>query len=542
MSFEPNIDSKIVILSILIPALLCFLIRWVPRLRYPNAISSDTYFHLDIAARVRANKFRLPDEVDNYVLPHKHLYPHFYHVLLALFPDRWRMTFERMSAAIFETANVALTCFMVAYVANKEFLGHDQWGVMLIGIAVAISPGLLRTYGGPRAYNGSPRILGQLLYLSHVYSFLLTFYEPNYLFYAGAMISGGILLFTAKFGMQVTVLFATGFIILDWLYLVVLAGAMVVAIVLTGGKIFHILRANVVHSYNYFFQQKANLYPRHKTFMHYVKSIRPVLTQLWRFQVKELLKWVFETPFSLHILMVVYPYVYIILYLTLSAETLKGTFLPFALTLFAASLGSFFLTKNKPFLFIGEAERYLEYALPALLGLMGIMAFHNDQQWLVWAYLGYSAVLMLYFSFQVVDFLSEMEADFKEFEELKEVLKKSPEGIRKRVIPSSSFLSKYLVFILDCEVVSYYPATVDRKLLPKKEIEFIYHLGGQTVSKNLESVMDKYRVGYFLTSKAALVPYLNNVFLGGKEVFEANFEHVYETKNYCLYRRTNSTK
>jgi hypothetical protein len=512
-----------------------FFVRFGLRLKYKDALSSDTYFHMSTARSIRESGFKIPKTVDNYVLPHEHLYPHLYHVILAMFGEASRRLVERLSAAFFDTLNVAITyLFFNHYLVEMHFKDAEYWSLVFCAV-VAISPGLLRTYGGPRAYNGSPRILGQFLYLSHFYAFIIFAQDGNFWFLGVAAVALALLTFTAKFGVQVALFFAPAFFFVDWYYGAVLGGAFVIAIILTKGLALRILQTNFVHSYSYFYKQKEILYPRHRTVKHYLQAVKWNLACLLKEgKVKQFLRWIFSEKHSIHLLIIMFPY-YIILIVSLfygPSWTPMFTGL-YALTF--ASLIVFFLTKNKPFLFLGEAERYLEYALFALVpfGLIWCMLFQLE--WVIYAYLGYSFLLMLHFIPIVSKFLSRMEKDALELESFKEVLAVEGGG-RGRVFPNPCYLTKDIVYHFDCKVVSYYPGSVDEKLLSREENDFIYHNGGQEISKHIFEVFDKYEVLFLLCTKEAMKTFFENVFEQERSEFDAQMELLKETDKFQLYR------
>jgi hypothetical protein len=518
----------------IVPGIICFLIRFLPRVIYKNAISSDTYFHLDVATRIRQNKYKIPSEIKNYLAPHKHLYPHMYHVLLALFPYKSRLVFERHSAALFETLNVVMTCLFLKYFVALQFDFLTDFWILMIGISISISPGLLRTSGGPRAYNGSPRIMGQFLFLLHTYSFLIFLPSDNYWFAAISTFSVAILVVTAKFGMQVIAFFMIGFSVLDWKYIPLLAAGILISAIITRGQALKIIAANVAHSHHYFFIQKALLYSSHKTIRDYPKALYYFLANIKNGKFNYALNWLFSEKFSLHLLLLIYPY-YVIIFALLWANPINSNFEYAAVILVASSVGTFILTRNKPFLFVGEAARYLEYLLPIMVSFSAFLALKSDHPWMIYAYIAYSALLMLYFVFGVRTFLSRMQDEYDQFSAFTDHLVTGDTGTKKRVLPNPFYLCKNLVQRFDCEVLAYYPGNVDRKLFPKEETEFIYFEGGQTVSAGILEVMEKYELEFFFTEKPAYREYVESVFEGKEERFLKYFKLEEETERYLLF-------
>ena len=141
-------------IAIIIIAGCAFVVRALPRLLYPHAYNYDTYFHLHIAQKIRANLFR---ELE--VIPvnrtYKAKYPQGYHFFLALFPRRMMPFMEHVSSPLFDTL-----VLLAMYAAMHGFwklsgLEAPRFLPETACLLYAFSPAMLRVGSGPRAYSGN---------------------------------------------------------------------------------------------------------------------------------------------------------------------------------------------------------------------------------------------------------------------------------------------------------------------------------------------------------------------------------------------------
>ena len=169
---------------------------------------SDTYFHLYCAATIRKKSFRLPNKLPRIVLDHEYTYPFLYHCLLAIFPIKIRHWAERVSGAVFDTISVVIVYLFSRWLFQTH---SNPYLAEMVAALYAFSPGLLRMGSGPRAYNGSPRTMGQMLYVLHATSAFVGIHENSIGFLTISVISGSMLTVTAKFGTQVLLMFGIFF-------------------------------------------------------------------------------------------------------------------------------------------------------------------------------------------------------------------------------------------------------------------------------------------------------------------------------------------
>lgn len=505
-----------------------FVMRAFPRWVYPNSLNSDTYFHLDIADKIREGRFKILKHNDNYVIPHKHLYPHFYHVLLALFSKKTRLVVERYSSAFFDTLIVLVTAGLV----RMLFENHGSpyyWKVMnMTALLYAFNPAILRVFEGPRSYNGSPRVLGQLLYLMHIYGFIWQVYYDSLIGGIIGVAAMALLILTSKFAFQVVVLLMPFLLVgVSWIYILVVIAALVFSMIISKGVSYQILRYNIIHSYNYFFAQRVLLYHKRQTLKMYLWALIKLLPTFKR--PGAFFSWLYTQKYYLHVLVVIFP--------VLAFVVVAGGFyfqgLLFNIWIIViGGLFAFMLTSNKPFLFLGEPERYLEYvSIPAFV-LFSIFCQFKELDILTYVVLGYFVFTYVYYLKSILNYLKRLQNGFNKFKGLSQ---KFPIDAGKVVMPLVYYHCKDIVHHYGVKVLSYYPATIDRNLLPEEEIEFLYHKGGQMISTNIDAIVKKYEVDYVLVFKYSLEKYLSEIYKDKAEVFYSKFSTVCEYEDIIIF-------
>ena len=391
---------------------------------------SDTYFHLYCSQVIRENKYRLPQKLPRVLLNHAYTYPFGYHYLLALFPYPYRLWLERLTGAIFDTLScLIINCFLTWAIMEKDLTSFSDLP-MLVTALYAFSPALLRIPWGPRSYHGSPRVMGETLYLLHITSAYFSLVSKSFPGLIVSLLSGAVLMLTAKFGVQVLVFFGIFFsIFLYPFYALLILGCFVTAIILTWGHVWRIITGHVRHSTFYFkYIQKVFIWPQLKTLKDYLSVFRDSLMDTVSFRKWwRVIQWYYGERYFLHLLITVYPQFFFFLFWMRRWEYMSS-FEHFLMIWIGAGLFLFFLTSLKWVLFIGEGDRYLEYALfPSLV--LFTHSFMAGHRYMIYGLLIYSMGSALYY---LTVFVLGHRADDRQYEEADAVLKKlnqSPEGV-----------------------------------------------------------------------------------------------------------------
>jgi hypothetical protein len=506
--------------------LVSFFIRAFPRLRLKNALVSDTYFHLYCAQTIRENSFRLPRKLPRIVLNHIYTYPFLYHYLLACFPLKYRLWAERLTGAFFDTFSLIMIYLFSGWAVRRMGGGYPLT-VLPIWVAAlyAFSPALLRIGLGPRAYNGSPRVLGQSLYLLHLFAAYYAYANHNMAAVAISMLAGAAVIITAKFGTQVLFFFGLFFsVVMDWRYPLLLIGSLILSVLLTKGRSLDVLEGHTRHSIFYFkYLQKVYLYPSHPTLMQYLKRAFHGLCHLVQCKWMAALNWYYTESFFIHFLVTVTPQ---FLFLPAIWQKAGGSSIESFLFMWAGmGLFWFFLTKTKNLLFLGEGERYLEYALFPSIFLVVQHLLSGSKTFFLYAWLGYSIISAVFY---LRLYLKETPSNFEETEKLFSKLNGLSEGVILPIGPfhwQALYRSKFPVLT--------YGANMDERMMSLGEFKLVY--GNFPYSPNFHQVLDRYHIAYILTDRTCLDHYVKNVMKNPIDFYNTT-DKLFETKTLMLRR------
>ncbi|MDH7499441.1 MAG: hypothetical protein QHH30_03560 [candidate division NC10 bacterium] len=486
--------------------LFSFLLRALPRLLHRDALVADTYFHLYCARVIAQNSFKIPARLPRVVLDHEYSYPFLYHLLLALFPPKLRAWAERLTGAIFDTANVVLIYLFSGWIVHQSDspdLGHlPIW----VAVLFAFSPALLRTGSGPRACNGSPRVMGQTLYLIHILSSLYGLFVGSLPALILALLAGAAMIVTAKFGTQVLLFFGAFFsLLLSFQYLWLLGGSLLFALLLSKGQAWKVIRGQVRHSRFYFQHlQRVFLYPHIPNLKQYAKGAGLHLWWLLRKgDLKGALEWFYTERHPLHLLITVYPQFLLVPFL-LPRYGAVGFLQRFLLVWAASALFCFLATKTRPLLFLGEGERYLEYGLFPSLWL-GVRFFLPRLEVVVWAFLAYSLLSAIYCLWSHLHRCREADEGFHRAERAFSELNRMPPGV---ILPIGS-LHWQTLYGSDFPVLTL-GGNVDERILPREQFLLVYGRYPYP-SEEFTRILREYDVSYIVTDKAHLDYYLREI-------------------------------
>ena len=517
---------------IFILMLLCFFLRAIPRLRLKNVFLSDTYFHLYCSEVIRKNSFRLPIKLPRVILNHNFTYPFLYHYLLAVFPPQYRLWMERLTGAIFDTISVGLVyLFSLWAIQQGRDIVFQKEVPILIAAFYAFSPGLLRLGSGPRAYNGSPRVVGETLYLLHLLTAYYAYRTHSYPCLAVSLLAGATLIITAKFGGQVMLLFGVLFAaFVSYQYLFVLAACLLLAVVLTKGHAWKVIQGHIIHSIFYKNHlQAVFLYPNIRTFRQYLRSLFSAIWKVVRFfRLWEALQWYYKEQYFLHLLFTIYPQFVLCFYYILKLYPLNSLDL-FLLVWMGAGLIWFFITKFRPFLFLGEGERYLEYALFPSIFMM--IKYLSGKYELLWVFLIYSIFSAFFFLRHHERKYSPIEQDFNKSEAVFARLNRLPQGV---IFPIGSF--HYQTLYRSRFPVLTHGGNIDERLITLDEFMLVY--GNYPYpSEHFHEIVNRYNVSYIVSDASALKYYREKVIKHSEE-FDQCVHILWETPTLVVGKIT----
>jgi len=507
-----------------------FLVRALPRLLHQNALVADTYFHLYCARVIAENSLRIPPRLPRVILDHEYSYPFLYHLFLALFPPKLRAWAERLTGALFDTANVVFIYLFSWWGVSQS--GSPGLGRLPIWVAAlfAFSPALLRIGSGPRAYNGSPRLMGQTLYLIHILFSWYALSTRNLPALVMALLAGAGVIVTAKFGNQVLLFFGILlglFVSIQYLWL--LGGSLLFALLLSKGRAWQVIVGQVRHSLFYFkYLQRVFLHPSLPTLKGYAKGAG---ARAWRLlrkgELKGAVEWYFIEPYPLHLLITVYPQ-FLLIPLLLPRYGEMGFWERFLLVWVAAALFCFLATKMRPLLFLGEGERYLEYALFPSLWL-GVRYCLPRWELAIWALLAYSLLSALCYFWSSLRTSREADEEFGRAERAFYELNRMPPGV---IMPIGSFQWQTLYW--SCFPVLTLGGNIDGTILSHDQFLLVYGRYPYP-SEDFGRIVKEFDVSYVITDKAHLNHYLTQILKDPRD-FYGKAKLLYQSPKLMIFQ------
>ena len=527
-------------MTILSIAAICFFIRAVPRIVIPHAYNADTFFHLYCAQLYRENGFRIPDRFSRVVVNHRNTYPPLYHFFLALFPERIRLWVERFTGAVFDTANLLLIYSYSLWLGGRLDFLQSESSAIWVALLYALSPGLLRNTTGPRAFNGCPRVISQFFYLAHLLSLHYALVTTNYTFFFVGVVCGAFVVLTAKFGTQVLLFFGIGFSIFvsPW-YVVVLVLCILTSILISKGHAWRIIEGHVWHSF-YFARhlQQAYLYPRMKRLIPYLlHGLRRLRWAIVHKQWKDSFLWSFTERHALHMLLTAYAHVIV----ALGATYLHwgDGELPTALLVwFGAGFICFLVTHTRWFMFLGEAERYLEFAIfPSYF--LTVYALIPSHEHVLQLLLVYSLVMSIGNVFAFLLLMTPIHMQYLDSKPLIDELNQLP---TKNIFPIGNY--HWQILHRTKHNLVRFVSGVDERILETDEPK-LFLANQPAPSDKYEEIVSRYQVNAVLTNKDFLEYYTNDI-LKDPQRFYGTVESSIEFENcsmvaYLLNRRDDET-
>ncbi len=524
----------VILLAILLVA---FIVRWLPRHLLKHAYTSDTLFHLFYAKEIRKNKFKYPKKLNKFCNDHLNGYPPGYHYILALFNEKHRAIVERVTGAFLDSIYfILITGFMIGF---KDHLGLSQLNIICISFLFAFAPIFLRLGWGPRAYNGSPRVLGQLLYMVHALGIVAFAITDNYWYIMATIISGSLLWISSIFGAQLMVFFcALGITFMGPIYVVVLIAGYALAVVLTFGKILLVTKSVVRHSESYYkFLMKRFLYPVFKGPKLYFKTVYWNLYPLIKERkVKEFRNWFLKENHGIHLLFTVF----IILPLTVFLYFVTKIYIPsFELHMYSffalwvlCGFFLFVLTKNKPFLFLGAGERYLEYSYFPLLLLFVHICTKLGLDYLPFVFFVPAIIGAYTYPRKFIAQHRDMNDDYANEKKIYDYLNNHSEEM---VLPINIEAGNRVLNFTDKKLLKPY-LLYNKDFFTNKDFDYWFGNGNlEFYAIPFRTLINDYQVNFVFVDKLKLKVYLSKS-EETKNDFEQTSKLVVESKFYALYK------
>jgi hypothetical protein len=182
-----------------------FVMRLVPGTLW-RPLDFDTGTHLLFRAAIRRNRMRMPAKCDSFTLDERQTYPWLYHQLIALLPERALRRFPALPSAIVDAFHAAIVFGLTATLARDASPGHSVADATVAGLLFATSPALLAHGVGPRAYEVTPRPFGELLFTLTLVLFAYGSIAGSAIAISGAAVVCGLCFLASRFCVQ-TMLF-----------------------------------------------------------------------------------------------------------------------------------------------------------------------------------------------------------------------------------------------------------------------------------------------------------------------------------------------
>ncbi len=375
----------------------CFLLRAAPALLKISPESSDHFYHLFFSEYIRKNRFRCPGPVPEFLLPGIYDYPPFFHYLMAVFPKRLREIIAPYMGGVIDAVHTWIIYGFVLYLAAvppfSSYLYDPIPCATVAAVLFATSPALLARSSGPRAYTLTTRPLGELLFTLYFFLLAIFLVEGDIVLLLCAAVVAAVLFLSSKFGLQVMVLFSliAGVFLQNIPVLVLPLAGILLAIIISGGHFVNVIRGSLLHSVFYYqVLQKEHVT---RTLGTVISDIRTIPCRFRYSTIREYTlavgKILYNYPFFI---LITRNILFLIIFTTCLLRSSVIGSSPVMVFLFlwlCSSIAGFILTVKKPLLFLGEAERYLEYSISAQAVLFAV--FFSSAPLIFFLLLGYHA-------------------------------------------------------------------------------------------------------------------------------------------------------
>lgn len=333
---------------------LAFFLRILPRIFLKDSWNSDTYFHIATSRMIRENHHKIPSTKKIFSLKNEIDYPWLFHWFLSFIPSSKIHLAEKIISALLDTIHVALAMIFTKLLFLDTQYENIYW---MVGIFIATSPSFLKVGIGPRAYNATPRVFSQLLFMIIFCSIVLYYYTGDIWYLIASTIFSSTIFLSSKFGIQALVLLCFTLLFFGYLapFVVMLIGFLL-AISLFPKHIILILK-------NHYISMKYYSTTLLENFYGLLEQKACIKCYLERFKnnifTAKVLNWFFMDQNPWHILVFFMPQVLLLLFFNFDINNTTSIIYD----IFLASFIIFIFISFKYFAFIGEAERYLEHTV-----------------------------------------------------------------------------------------------------------------------------------------------------------------------------------
>lgn len=330
-------------------------VRLLPRLLRQDKTDADTWYHISSVKSIVNNKYKIPKCNDGFVLGGKYDYPYFAHWIVSLFVKDEILKFERFINPIIDTVYITTGALYFYFLLSYYEISIENKIINYL-LLLVFSTTMLKISTGPRVYSYTPRVFGEyfiFIFFIGLHIYLLT---DNIYFLLLSSIFGGLSLNTSTFASQVMSLFSVLLaIFLDsFIPIALFLFSIILALFFSKGHYFYILSQQLKFSFNYATYGQFH-HPSVKNRNHikqYVKFFEYIL----KFNLKEAYIVFIRDLTFFNILYKNFEVIIAISILFMLPIDDK-----FIIYIFLTAFIIFIITSFRPFLFLGESDRYLEY-------------------------------------------------------------------------------------------------------------------------------------------------------------------------------------
>lgn len=327
---------------------------------YKSPVDFDTYGHLYFSSEVRKQRAGAFGSIIPQVVEGGRFYhPFLWHWLISFINLETCLKHGFVISAIFE----AVFCSVLVYYFS--YLGFDATS-SIIGIGLYLfSPNTFSQLSiGPRVASLTPRLLSEHLGMLYLLIQFSTNFSVLSLGFFSLCILGGVTLLISKFAVQVLffLLPVSALISLSFDPLGALIGSIIVALIISRGKFWFHLHRQYNHLVSYFLANlrgETGVSDRNSIFDFFNSKTLTINNLAYYLLVRN----------SLSGLVLKAPLVLLFAFFCYSSieQSAILTFPKGILPIILAAFVIFFITSLRPFLFLGEAERYVNYVLPCII-------------------------------------------------------------------------------------------------------------------------------------------------------------------------------
>lgn len=494
--------------------LFAFFIRILPRLLRPFKTDSDTWYHISSVSSIVKNNYKIPTCNYGFLLGGKYDYPYFAHWISAVILKDSIIKYEKFIGPFVDVIYILTGYVYLIYLLHHYAIPNTLNIEILYFLLTTFSVTMLKISTGPRVYNFTPRIFGELFIFIFFVCLHLYFLEENILFLFIAILFSAFALNTSTFGSQVLLFTSTilSLLLVSVIPIISVLASGLLALIISKGHYKKILFQQLKYSYQY---------AKYGQFSHPAVQNRNKLTQYFKF-LNKLFSFEFKKAYS--IFQSDLPFINII-YKNL--DVVVGIFLilyfnfidQFIYSIFASLVAIFIFTSFKPFLFLGESDRYLDYLVMFSIIVISLTLESSYVFYFIgFEVIMYIIILSLYLKSSDsygINFLNAMKF-------IKENLNDKNNSVIHGIFGSYihyplSVLTGLKSLAIEANYV--FDLTSDKKLMPKDTL----------YTNDFDYLYDKYGVNIIVANRKYLHQELKYNF--------DKFDNIFENDEYIVYVR-----